>query len=98
MFYIDYVLIVNKIRFIVFKKKTIKLLFILSNNDENDNLLKLSMFYMSNSSTNLLSILTFEKQRIYWNIENHIFKHQNQIIDYASLQNNELYVFQLQSR
>ena len=97
MSHIESVVIANKARFIVEKKEIVKLLFVLSYNNVNDQLIDLSIFYMSNSSTNLLSISTLEKQDVYWNIENYIFKHQNKSIEYAFLQNNELYVFKLQS-
>ena len=97
MFHIEFVVIANKIRFIVEEKEIVKLLLVLSYNNVNDQFIDLSIFYMLNSSTNLLSISTLEKQNVYWNIENHIFKHQDKSIEYVLLQNNKLYVLKLQS-
>ena len=83
MSHIEFVVIANKARFIVEEKAIVKLLLVLSYNNVNDQLIDLSIFYMLDSSTNLLSISTLEKQDFYWNIENHIFKHQDKSKEYA---------------
>ena len=81
--HIDFVLMTNKIRFVILKKKTMKLFFVFSSNDSNDHVLKLSVFYISNSSINLLFVSFLKKQDIYWNIENHIFIHHSKSINYV---------------